>query len=54
MDARALEEVRRWPAFWRVFWRVMSFSEMVRSRSGLVSELVGECDVVGSLGGEDI
>ncbi len=52
VDARALEEARRCPAFCSVFWRVMSLSEMVRSRSGLVSEPVGECAVVAALGGE--
>lgn len=35
------EEVRRWPAFWRVFWRVRSWE----GEAGVVAEMVLEGEV---------
>ena len=44
VELRALLEVRRWPAFWSVFWRVMSWSVEVVAA-------IGEVEMAGSWGG---
>lgn len=47
---RGFDELRRRPAFWSVFCKVMSFSEMPRSRLGRPSEAGAVCVVGGSAG----
>lgn len=45
---RAADEERRWPAFWIVFWRVISLSESSRSsKAGRVAR-------TGEMGGGEV